>query len=190
MSSATDPREDLLLNHGIDLPNDRLYLIGAVDSELYRKLVNGLTILNSKPKPKGRKASRPITVALSTIGGGVDIAYAMYDLMKSNPRPLRVVACGPAYSSGTLLLAAATAGRVALPHSSLMYHFGSSDQQGKPEAKYNILRHDNWVDIIIAGARHEFAEQIRNWHDNGGDKYLTPQEALSYGLIDEIQEAL
>lgn len=186
MSNNASADNHLLLDYGIDLKNDRLFLIGSVDPHMYSRLVNGLTILNGTTR-KRKASSPPLTIVLSTPGGGIEAAFACYDLIKGNPRPVRIVVSGPCHSSGTLLLAAAKV-REALPSASFLYHFGSEDASSGAEHRFNEQRHVQWVEYISESTTVVDYDTIADWHD--GETYMSAHGALHHGLIHSIKEAL
>lgn len=125
---------------------------------------------------------RPIDLYLSTQGGWVDSAFTIIDAMTLVPAPVNTWAIGGCYSAGALILAAGTGRRYATADAVLMIH-ASLDEDPRRPYSYEHL----------ALARYE-----RIWRDRaalpddwfpmvGGEEYyLSAQEALQFGLIDEI----
>lgn len=174
---------DMLLDDGIDLQNERIILFGAVDVNMLRRLIMGLSLLN---KAASKKAPSPITVVLSTYGGDADIALGIYDLIKNNARPVHVCAIGPCMSAGSIILQAGRR-RVSLPSTTFLFHFGDESAGSKAERCMNETRTAYWNGIIAdrSGASMKLVDQ---WH--AGETFFTAPEALKFNLIDKIVERI
>jgi ATP-dependent protease ClpP protease subunit len=173
---------DLVLEYGVNADKRLIEAFGPVDGEMFKKVFNGLTILNAMPKQRGGQ----ITIALSTYGGDADIALGLYDLIKGNSRPVRVVAIGPCMSAGTLITQAAHI-RAAFPSTHFLLHFGSEVANSKAERDMNEIRNKYWNKLIADRAGLD-VERVSAWHH--GETYFTSGEALKNSLIDEIVETL
>jgi ATP-dependent protease ClpP protease subunit len=176
--------QGLLLEHGIDNVHHQLFLVGPVDDDMYQRTALGLQYLNTIGE--GPLSGPAIRVILSTTGGDVSSAFAIYDLFKANSRPVDILVNGPCMSSGTLILQAAR-DRAATPHSSFLIHYGSRSADSHSEAEYDRRMHEKWVDLMA-----DRAAPRTSRHDmdllHRGETYLTAPEALMHGIIDRIVE--
>jgi ATP-dependent Clp protease protease subunit len=170
----------LAIDYGIDLANKTLSLTGPVDDSMYEKTISGLCILNQLQVPL-------ITIRLNTYGGDLYAALAMYDLIKQNKTPIRILAVGQLMSAGTLIMQAAKE-RAATPLTQVLVHFGSEHVSG---TYVNVRRYIRHVDEMEDRIKEIFCSRC-NWHDeqyealNEHDTYMSADKARSLGLIDEV----
>lgn len=123
----------------------------------------------------------PIDLVMSTQGGWVDAAFAIVDVMESLESPVNTWAVGGCYSAGTLIVAAGTGRRVASENALLMVHANLDDPpadgtwESLEQARYETL----WRRV---------ATLPEDWYPMTFDRthYLGPEDALGYGLVDEI----
>jgi len=105
------------------------------------------------------------------------------------PNDVATVGMGLAASMGQFLLCAGAKGkRYALPHSRIMMHQPSSGMGGsasdiKIQAN-EVLRMRTWLEETLARHSNRTAEQVRN--DIERDKILTAEQAVEYGLVDQV----
>ncbi len=135
--------------------------------------------------------NKDIAFYINSPGGVVTSGLAIYDTMQYIRPDVSTVVIGQAASMGSLLLAAGVPGkRFALPNSRIMVHQPSGGVQGQAtdieiQAKEILALRARLNDIY---ARHtgqdlEFIEEAMD-----RDKFLTPEEAKEFGLIDEVVE--
>ena len=133
---------------------------------------------------------RDITMYINSPGGSFTSLMAIYDTMQY-VRPDIATACiGQAASAAAVMLAGGTAGkRAALPNARILIHqpsmegaYGQVSDLEIQAAEINRVRRQ--MEVMLARHTNKDADQIRN--DIERDKILTAQEALEYGIIDEI----
>ncbi len=133
--------------------------------------------------------SKEISFYVNSPGGVVSAGLAIYDTMQYIRSPVSTVCIGQAASMGSLLLAAGEKGkRYALPNARIMVHQPSGGAQGQAsdieiqarEILY-LRRRLNEIYEIHTGRT---LEQIEQKLDR--DTYMSADEALSFGLIDEV----
>lgn len=134
-------------------------------------------------------ATRPIRMYINSPGGHVYAGMAIYDTMRQVECPVSTVAVGFTASFGTVLLAAGTKGmRYALPNATVHMHQplgGAQGQASDIEIQANeILRLRHNINEILAHHTGQSTEQISEDFDR--DRYMTPPEAMEYGLVDEV----
>jgi len=133
--------------------------------------------------------NKPIHLYINSPGGVVTSGFAMYDTMRYIKAPVHTVCMGTARSMGSFLLMAGEAGeRVALPNASLHVHQPLGGFQGQAS---DILIHAEEMlktkrRIIRLYAEHcrRSLEEVEHTLDR--DHFMTPEEALEWGLIDRI----
>ncbi|MEA3254121.1 MAG: ATP-dependent Clp protease proteolytic subunit, partial [Chloroflexota bacterium] len=134
-------------------------------------------------------SEKDINLYINCPGGVISAGLAIYDTMQLLRCPVSTICVGLAASMGTLLLCAGTKGkRYALPNSTIHLHQALGGAQGQAAdieiAAREIMRMQEKIRNIIA--KHTGQEMEKIVHDTDRDFYLDPQQAVEYGLIDEI----
>ncbi|EEC50162.1 predicted protein [Phaeodactylum tricornutum CCAP 1055/1] len=166
------------------LLKDRILLLGTdVNDEVANVLVAQLLYLaNEDP-------NKDITLYINSPGGSVSAGLAIYDTMKFIPCDVQTVCFGMAASMGAFLLGAGTPGkRKSLPNARIMIHQPLGGAQGQAQdieiqAK-EILYTKALLNKFIADYTDQPEEKIAA--DCDRDFFMTPYEALDYGIIDEV----
>jgi ATP-dependent Clp protease, protease subunit len=134
---------------------------------------------------------RDIQIYINSPGGSFTALTAIYDTMRFVKPDIQTIAMGQAASAAAVILAAGTPGkRLALPNSRIIIHQpammdGGYGQASDVEIQANeILRMRKWLEETIAHHSGRSEEQVRE--DIERDKILTAEEALSYGLVDQV----
>ena len=130
-----------------------------------------------------------IMLYINSPGGSVTAGMAIYDTMRYLRCEVSTVCIGMAASMGAFLLAAGAKGkRKALPNAEIMIHqpIGGAQGQATDIAIHaeQILRVKRKMNEILSSNTGKPLEQLEK--DVERDHFMTPEEALSYGLIDEI----
>ncbi|MCW2869348.1 MAG: ATP-dependent Clp protease proteolytic subunit 4 [Streptomyces oryziradicis] len=133
---------------------------------------------------------RDISIYINSPGGSFTALTAIYDTMQFVKPDIQTVCMGQAASAAAVLLAAGTPGkRMALPNARVLIHQPSSET-GRAQlsdleiAANEILRMRSQLEELLAKHSNTPIEQVRD--DIERDKILTAEEALSYGLVDQI----
>ena len=130
-----------------------------------------------------------ISLYINSPGGSVTAGMAIYDTMQYIKAPVRTVCVGMAASMGAFLLMAGEKGkRMALPNSEVMIHQPSGGAQGQAtdvtiRANW-LLRTKEKMNRMMAEMTGKDIEQIAK--DVERDYFMTAEEALEYGIVDEI----
>ena len=133
--------------------------------------------------------TRPITMYINSPGGMVYSGMAIYDTMQQVRSPVATYAVGFTASFGTVLLTAGTKGmRYALPNATIHMHQPLGGTQGQAsdiaiQAK-EILRLRSDLNKILSFHTGQSVEKIAQ--DTDRDLYMHAQEAMAYGLVDEV----
>jgi ATP-dependent Clp protease protease subunit len=136
-----------------------------------------------------KNADKDVQLYVNSPGGEITALFAIYDTMQFIQNDIQVVCFGQAASAAAVLLAAGTKGkRLALPHSRIMLHQPWGGVAGQAtdieiQAK-EILRMREEIDKILAHHTGQPIERISR--DTDRDFYMGAQEALEYGIIDEV----
>jgi ATP-dependent Clp protease protease subunit len=158
-----------------------IFLAQELDTALANQIIGVLLYLDSESKTK------PIYLYINSPGGSVSAGLALYDTMKHVSAPIVTINVGLAASMASVILAAGSK-RMALPHSRTMIHQPMGGARGqasdiKVEAAHILSIKKNMVDMY-AKATNQPSARIEM--DMSRDNYMSAQEALDYGLIDEI----
>jgi len=166
------------------LLKDRIIFMGwPIDDNLASVVVAQFLFLESEDPDKD------IFLYINSPGGMVHSGLAIYDTMQYVKCPISTICVGQAASMSALLLSAGAKGkRFALPHSRLLLHqpLGSFSGQAADvdiQAK-EILFLKNQITELLA--RHTGQPEKRIAEDSDRDFFLGPDEAVEYGLIDEV----
>lgn len=168
---------------------DRIIFLGVqVDDASADDVMAQLLVLESL------EPSRDITLYINSPGGSFTAMTAIYDTMQYITSDVQTVCLGQAASAASVLLAAGTPGkRLALPNSRILIHQprfegGAYAQASDIEIQANeILRMRTWLEDTLAAHSGRTSEQVRE--DIERDKILSAQEAVEYGLVDQVLES-
>ena len=132
---------------------------------------------------------RDITMYINSPGGSFTALTAIYDTMMFVRPDIATVCMGQAASAAAVLLAAGTPGkRAALEHARVLIHQPSAEGQGQVsdlEIQANeVLRMRTWLEETLARHSNRTADQVRQ--DIERDKILTAEQAVEYGLVDQV----
>lgn len=123
----------------------------------------------------------PIDLYVSTQGGWVDSAFTIIDAMRLIDPPVNTWAIGGCYSAGAMILSAGTGTRYSTDSAILMVHATMEDSEEPfSHGRIGLERYERlW---------HQTAALPEDWFPLLAESlyYLTPEEALEYGMIDEI----
>ena len=168
------------------LSQERIIFLGQeVTDGLANRIVAFLLYLDSEDP------SKPISIYINSPGGSVTAGLAIYDTMQHIKSEVVTICVGLAASMGSFLLTAGSPGkRLALPHSRIMIHQPSGGTRGQAsdieiEAK-EIIRVRQQLNGIYATRTGQTLEKIEK--DMDRDFFMSAQEALEYGLIDQVIE--
>jgi ATP-dependent Clp protease, protease subunit len=132
---------------------------------------------------------KDISLYIHSPGGIVTAGLAIYDTMQLIRPQVSTICLGMAASMATILLTAGAKGkRYALPHSTIHMHQVLGGAQGQAAdiviAAKEIMRLDDIIRGIMV--QHTGQPMERITHDTDRDFYLNPEQAIEYGLIDEV----
>jgi len=163
---------------------DRIIFLGVpIDDTVANILQAQLLFLESTDPTKD------IQIYFNTPGGSVHAGLGIYDTMQFITANIATICTGMAASMGAILLTAGTKGkRSALKHSRIMIHQPMGGVQGQASdieiTAREIIKMKKELHNIIALHTGKSYEQVE--HDADRDYWMTAQEAVEYGMIDEI----
>ena len=160
-----------------------IFLTGEVNDEVSSLVCAQLLFLESE-NPK-----KDVYMYINSPGGVVTSGLAMYDTMQYISCDVHTLCIGQACSMGSLLLTAGAPGRrFALPNSRIMIHQPSGGAQGKAsdiEIQANeILKMKRALNNLYVKHTGQKLSVIEKAMDR--DNFMSPEEALKFGLIDQI----
>ena len=166
------------------LLKDRIIFIGSPINDVIANLIIAQLLFLEADDPE-----QDIAFYINSPGGSVTAGLAIYDTMQYIRPDVSTICIGMAASAAALLLTAgATGKRYALPHSTIMIHQPMGGMQGQATDieihAREILRVRSVLNDILV--RHTGQPQSKIEEDTERDRFMTPEEARTYGLIDEV----
>ena len=140
---------------------------------------------------EGQDPDKDISLYINSPGGSITSGMAIYDTMNYIKCDVSTICVGMAASMGAFLLAAGTKGkRYALPNSEIMIHQPLGQVQGQAtDIKIHterLMRIKSSLNRALAEATGQPLEVIER--DTERDNFMSAEEALQYGLIDEVMK--
>ena len=164
---------------------DRIVFLGAqIDDVSADDVMAQLLVLESQDP------DRDITMYINSPGGSFTAMTAIYDTMQYIRPQIQTVCLGQAASAAAVLLAGGAPGkRLALPNARVLIHQpasgGDRGQASDIEIQAReIMRMREWLEEALSKHSKRSVAEIKK--DIDRDKILTSQEALEYGLIDQV----
>jgi ATP-dependent Clp protease protease subunit len=163
---------------------ERIVFVGqAIDDTIANDVMSQLLVLESMDP------DRDILLYINSPGGSFTALTAIYDTMQFVKPDIQTYCMGQAASAAAVLLAAGTKGkRFALANSRVLIHQPYSEGGGQGSdieiQAREILRLREWLEDALARHSNRPIEQVRT--DIERDKILTADEALEYGLVDQV----
>lgn len=168
------------------LLKERIIFVGGPISDQMANIVIAQLLFLAHEDSK-----KEIQLYLNTPGGSVTAGMAIYDTMQFVKPDVSTMCVGMAASMGAVLLAAGKKGRrFALPNSEILLHQVMGGVEGQASeveiTARQILKIKDRLNHVLAKHTGQSVAKIEK--DTDRDFYLNPEEALKYGLIDEIMK--
>ncbi|WP_279538785.1 ATP-dependent Clp endopeptidase proteolytic subunit ClpP [Paenibacillus agricola] len=166
------------------LLKDRIVFLGsAIDDQVANSITAQLLFLAAEDPNK------EISMYINSPGGSTSAGFAIYDTMQFVKPPVHTICTGFAASfAAILLLAGAKGKRFALPNSEIMIHQPHGGAQGQASdiaiSAKRILRIRETLNQLASERTGQPLEKIET--DMDRDYFMSSQEALAYGIIDEV----
>jgi ATP-dependent Clp protease, protease subunit len=169
------------------LLRERIVFLGQeVDDQIANLITAQLLFLEAEDPDKD------IWLYINSPGGSAYAGMAIYDAMQFVKPDVATVCLGMGMSAGAMILCGGAPGkRYALPNAKMMIHQGSGGFRGTPAdiqiAAREILALTRRYAELIAAHSGQDVEKVMA--DIDRDRFMTPQEAVEYGLVDAIMES-
>ena len=163
---------------------DRIIFLGVPIDDTVANIVQAQLLFLESSDP-----SKDIQIYFNTPGGAVHAGLGIYDTIQYIRSDVATICTGMAASMGAVLLAAGTKGkRTALPHSRVMIHQPMGGAQGQASdieiTAREIMKLKKELYEILAKHTGNSTEKVES--DADRDFWMTAQEALDYGMVDEV----
>ena len=166
------------------LLKDRIVFLGTEVNDDVANLVTAQFLFLESEDPE-----KEISFYINSPGGSVTAGLAIYDTMQFIKPPVSTLCLGQAASMGAVLLTAGHKGRrYALPHSRIMIHQPLGGAQGQAldleiQAREILRMREELNNIFV---RHSGQKIAKIEKDTDRDMFMSPEQAVEYGLIDEV----
>ena len=160
-----------------------VFLVGPVNDQTANLVVAQMLFLESENPDKD------IFLYINSPGGSVSAGLSIFDTMQFIKPDVSTLCMGMAASMGSFLLMAGAKGkRISLPNAKIMIHQPSGGAQGQATdieiTAREILKTREQLNRIYADRTGQSVEKIAA--DMERDYYMSPEEAKTYGLIDQV----
>ncbi|HLY94958.1 MAG TPA: ATP-dependent Clp protease proteolytic subunit [Gaiellaceae bacterium] len=166
------------------LLRERIVFLGReIEEEIANVIVAQLLFLDAE------EPGKDISLYINSPGGSAYAGMAIYDAMQHVRSEVKTICYGIGMSAAAMITSGGAPGkRFALPHAKLMIHQGSAGYRGTPAdiqiaAKEIAATTRQMAEVI---ARHSGRDVEQVMADIDRDRFMTPDEAVEYGLIDEV----
>ena len=168
------------------LLRERIVFLGQEVDDAIANLVAAQLLFLEAEDPE-----RDIHLYINSPGGVTTAGMAIYDAIQYVKPDVATVCLGMGMSAAAMILCGGAPGkRFALPNAKIMIHQGSGGFRGTPAdiqiAAREILEQTRKMAEIIS--RHSGREVDEVMRDIDRDRFMTPEEAIEYGLIDAVME--
>ncbi len=162
----------------------KLFLTGEVTDQMAIDFVSEIEYL--------AESDEPVTIYINSPGGSVNAGLLIYDVIQAAPFPIDMYCIGMAASMGAIILAGGQKGRrYILPHSKVMIHeplieggMGGSASSIKKTAD-SILETKKITNSILSKHTGKSLEEVDK--ATGFDNFMNAEEAVEFGICDEIR---
>ncbi len=166
------------------LLKERIVMLGAPINDQVANVIIAQFLYLEREDP-----DKDISLYINCPGGVINAGLAIYDTMQLIRPDVSTICVGLAASMGTLILCAGAKGkRYALPNSTIHMHQAVGGAQGQAAdieiAAREIMRLQEVIRCILAKHSGQPIEKIA--HDTDRDFYINPEQAVEYGLVDDI----
>lgn len=184
MVIETGPRGERAFDIFSLLLRERIVFLGTPIVDHTANLIIAQLLFLEREDPE-----KDINIYINSPGGVITAGLAVYDTMRLVRCDVSTICVGMAASMATILLSAGTKGkRYALPNSTIHMHQPIGGAQGQASdieiAAREILRVQDKIRNILS--LHTGQDYDKIARDTDRDYYLTPEQALEYGIVDEI----
>jgi ATP-dependent Clp protease protease subunit len=166
------------------LLRERIVFLGTeIDDDVANVVAAQLLFLEAEDPEKD------VSLYINSPGGSAYAGMAIYDAVQYVKPDVRTICVGMGMSAAAMVLCGGAAGkRCALPNAKIMIHQGSAGFRGTPadieiHAQEVLSMTRRMAEIISRHSKRPIEQVVR---DIDRDRFMSPEEAIEYGLIDEI----
>ena len=166
------------------LLRERIVFLGTEVDDAVANLISAQLLFLEAEDP-----TADISIYINSPGGSAYAGMAIYDTMQYVQPDVRTICLGMGMSAAAMILAGGAPGkRSALPNAKMMIHQGSAGFRGTPadiqiHAKEVLSVTERMAQVIAQHTGQPFEQVMR---DIDRDRFMTPEESVAYGLIDEV----
>lgn len=166
------------------LLRERIVFLGTEVDDAVANVITAQLVFLEAEDP-----DREISLYINSPGGSAYAGMAIYDTIQYVKPDVRTICIGMGMSAAAMILCGGAAGkRSALPNAKIMIHQGSAGFRGTPtdieiHAQEVLATRQRMAEVIALHASRP-VEQVMQ--DIDRDRFMTPEDAVEYGLIDEI----
>ena len=167
------------------LKDNVIFAVGSIEDHMANLIIAQLLFLESE------NPSKDIFLYINSPGGAITSGLSIYDTMQFIKPDVSTLCVGQAASMGAVLLAGGAKGkRHALPNSRVLIHQVMGGFQGQASDieihAQEILSIKEKLNNILATHTGQKIDKITE--DSDRDNFMSPEEAVEYGLIDSVME--
>jgi len=170
-----------------------ILMYGDVNEDRAAEMIVGIISLSEQEPKEGKERLDDMKIYISTYGGSADDMMSIYDIMRLAKQKcdIETIGMGKVMSAGTLLLASGTKGkRKIMKNCRVMIHAVSAGSVGAIHNLQNELEEiqaiqDAYIRCLVAETDLT-KRQLKKMLDQKVNVYLTAEEAVEYGLADEV----
>ena len=171
--------------------NDRNLVIADIGPDLAIAVDSIIRFWNKVDENIPVEERQPIKLYIHSPGGYLTSAFAIIDTVKLSKTPVHTIAIGDVYSGGFFIFLAGDK-KYTYPHASFLYHEGATANGGDANkfrnfAKFYEVQLEQLRQIVLKNSsitEEEYEKHIKD------DWWLTAEEAVKYGIADEILKEL
>lgn len=178
----------------INYKRRNIYINEDIEEYITKKVIEQITEINAYDEEQRLEnvyyKANPINLFLTTNGGNVEEALAIYDIIKNSKTPVDIYVLGKCYSAGFVILGAGTH-RFAYPNTTFMTHelsYNSYYHKLTAHEDYTseFRKNQNRINKLILKDTNIPSEEL-GWHyERKKDWFISAEEALRFGIIDKI----
>ena len=168
-------------------------LVGDIQEEKLAEIIHAFLYMNEINKESPDEDKKDIEFYLSTYGGSADDMFALYDIMKlvQKTTDISTIGMGKVMSAGVLLLASGTPGKRKMgKNCRVMIHSVMGGNHGSLHNLVNEMEaiqdlQEMYINCLVEETKMT-KSQLKNMLERKVNVYLSAEEAIEYGIADEI----
>jgi ATP-dependent Clp protease protease subunit len=173
-----------------ELISSRILTLGTIDEDNSNDIIYAILEINYSDKLKKPEQREPIKLIINSIGGDMYSGFGIIDCISNSTTPIHTICYGSAFSMALPILIIGHY-RMMSNRSTLMYHEGGFDLghmklTGHTHEINELNRIEKICDDLMLEKTKLTLKQFKTIKKQQKEWYITPTEALKYGIVDEI----